>query len=116
MLATQTNPSRGGSRMEYVCDAPRNRTWFRIVTAGEAAGESLEMRHTVEKYYRRERERAIDAFHPSTSVFIEQDINKEAHIRRAMPLFLTLRNQDGKALATAMLPPKGKKGAGCISV
>jgi hypothetical protein len=102
--------------MEYVCDAPRNRTWFRIVTEGEAAAESLEMRHTVEKYYRRERERAIDAFHPSTSVFIEQDINKEAHIRRAMPLFLTLRDQDGVGLVTAMLPPQGKQGGGCIIV
>ena len=102
--------------MEYVCDAPHNRTWFRLVTEGEAVAESLEMRHAVEKHYRRERERAADAFHPTTSVFIEQDINKEAHIRRAMPQFLTLRDQDGKALVTAMLPPKGKAGGGCIIV
>ena len=54
-----------------------NRTWFRLVTEGEAVAESLEMRHAVEKHYRRERERAVDAFHPTTSVFIEQDINKE---------------------------------------
>ena len=80
--------------MEYVCDAPRNRTWFRLVTEGEAVAESLEMHHAVEKHYRRERERAVDAFHPTTSVFIEQDINKEAHIRRAMPLFLTLRDEE----------------------
>jgi hypothetical protein len=86
------------------------------MTEGEAVAESLEMHHAVEKHYRRERERAIDAFHPTTSVFIEQDINKEAHIRRAMPLFLTLRDQDGKALATAMLPPAGKQGGGCIIV
>jgi hypothetical protein len=79
--------------MEYVCDAPRNLTWFRLLTEGEAVAESLEMHHAVEKHYRRERERAIDAFHPTTSVFIEQDINKEAHIRRAMPLFLTLRDR-----------------------
>ncbi len=96
--------------MEYVCDAPRNRTWFRLVTEGEAVAESLEMHHAVEKHYRRERERAVDAFHPTTSVFIEQDINKEDHIRRAMPLFLTLRDEDGKALVTAMLPPNGKTG------
>jgi hypothetical protein len=102
--------------MEYVCDAPQNRTWFRLVTEGEAVAESLEMHHAVEKYYRRERERAIDAFHPTTSVFIEQDINKEDHIRRAMPSFFTLRDEDGKALATAMLPPKGKQGGGCIIV
>jgi hypothetical protein len=33
-----------------------------------------------------------------------------------MPLFLTLRDEDGKALVTAMLPPNGKKGGGCIIV
>jgi hypothetical protein len=102
--------------MEYVCDAPHDRTWFRLVTEGEAVAESLEMKHAVEKHYRRERERAIDAFHPTTSVFIEQDINKEDHIRRAMPLFLTLRDPDGKPLATAMLPPKGKQNGACIIV
>ena len=102
--------------MEYVCDAPRNRTWFRLLTEGEAVSESLLMHHAVEKHYRRERERAVDAFHPTTSVFIEQDINKEAHIRRSMPLFLTLRDQVGEALVTAMLPPKDKPGGGCIIV
>ena len=44
-------------------------------------------------------------------MFIEQDIGKEAHIRRAMPLFLTLRDENGQALVTAMLPPSGKKAA-----
>ena len=102
--------------MEYVCDAPHNRTWFRLMTEGEAVAESLEMRHAVEKHFRRERERAADTFHPGTSVFIEQDINKEDHIRRAMPWFLTLRDQEGNALVTAMLPPKGRPGSGCIVV
>jgi hypothetical protein len=102
--------------MEYVCDAPHNRTWFRLMTEGEAVAESLEMRHAVEKHYRRERERAIEAFQPKTSVFIEQDINKEDHIRRSMPLFLTLRDEEGKPLVTAMLPPKGKGSGGCIIV
>jgi hypothetical protein len=102
--------------MEYVCDAPHNRTWFRLVTEGEAVAESQEMRHAVEKHYRRERERALEAFHPTTSVFIEQDINKEDHIRRSMPLFLTLRDEEGTALVTAMLPPKGRGGGGCILV
>jgi hypothetical protein len=102
--------------MEYVCDAPRKRTWFRLLTEGEAIAESLEMRHAVEKHYRRERERAIDSFHPTTTVFIEQDINKEDHIRRSMPLFLTLRNEEGKPLVTAMLPAKAKGGGGCIIV
>jgi hypothetical protein len=103
--------------MEYVCDAPHNRTWFRLVTEGEAIAESMEMRHAVEKHYRRERERAAEAFHPNTSVFIEQDINKEDHIRRSMPLFLTLRDEEGTALVTAMLPPRGRgSGGGSIIV
>jgi hypothetical protein len=102
--------------MEYVCDAPNDLTWFRLMTEGEAAAESLEMGHAVEKHYRRERERAAESFQPITSVFIEQDIGKEAHILRSMPLFLTLRNQDGKALITAMLPPSGRAGGQCIVV
>ena len=102
--------------MEYVCDAPHNRTWFRLMTEGEAVSESLEMGHAVEKHFRRERQRAADAFRPPTTVFIEQDINKEDHIRRTMPLFLTLRDQDGTALVTAMLPPAGREGSGCIVV
>lgn len=103
--------------MEYVCDAPNNLTWFRLVTEGEATNESLEMRHAVEKHFRRERERAEESFQPSAAVmYIEQDINKEAYIRRSMPLFLTLRDENGTALVTAMLPPKGKGGGGCIIV
>jgi hypothetical protein len=93
--------------MEYVCDAPNDETWFRLVTEAEAVSESEEMRHAVEKHYRRERERAAESFKPLTSVYIEQDIGKEAYIQRVMPLFLTLRDQDGKGLVTAMLPPGG---------
>ena len=52
--------------MEYVCDAPHNRTWFRLMTEGEAIAESLEMKHAVEKHYRRERERVSD-FRRSTA-------------------------------------------------
>lgn len=102
--------------MEYVCDAPGDRTWFRLVSEAEAVSESLEMRHAVEKHYRREREKAADSFHPTGLTFIERDIGKEAHIQRSMPLFLTLRNQDGDALVTAMLPPKGQRGGSCIIV
>ena len=94
--------------MEYICDAPDDRTWFRLVTEGEALAESEQMRHAVEKHFRREREKAADSFHPLTNVFIEQDIGKEAHIQREMPLFLTLRDQDGAPLVTAMLPPGGR--------
>lgn len=102
--------------MEYVCDAPGDLTWFRLVTDGEATAESVAMRHAVDKHFRRERERAAESFQPLTTVFIEQDIGKEAHIQRAMPLFLTLRNQDGDPLVTAMLPPRGKGGGTCIIV
>jgi len=104
--------------MEYICDAPGDRTWFRLVTEGEAAAESEAMRHAVEKHFRRERERAAESFRPLTTVFIELDIGKEAHIRRAMPLFLTLRDENGQALVTAMLPPGGKRDQdfGCIIV
>jgi hypothetical protein len=95
--------------MEYICDAPNDRTWFRLMTEVEAASESAEMRHAVEKHYRRELERATASYRPLTTVFIEQDIGKKAHIDRAMPLFLTLRDQDGKPLVTAMLPPGGRE-------
>ena len=93
--------------MEYICDAPNDETWFQLVSEGEAVRESAIMRHAVEKYFRREWDRAAEAFRPATPVFIEQDIGKLDHIRRSMPLFVTLRNQDGEPLVTAMLPPGG---------
>jgi hypothetical protein len=102
--------------MEYVCDAPNDRTWFRLVSEAEAVSESLEMRHAVEKHYRREREKAAESFRPASSAFIEQEIGKEAHIQRSMPMFVSLRNQDGEALVTAMLPPGGRSGGTCIIV
>ena len=102
--------------MEYVCDAPNDETWFRLMTEAEAEAESAEMRHAVEKHFRRERERAAESFKPLTSVYIEQDIGKESHIAKSMPIFLTLRNQDGKGLVTAMLPPGGKSGGASIVV
>jgi hypothetical protein len=104
--------------MEYVCDAPNGLTWFRLMTEAEAAAESEDMRHAVEKHYCRERQRAADAFRPLSTVFIEQEIGKEAHINRTMPLFMTLRDEDGKAHVTAMLPPGGRKTADatCIVV
>ncbi len=94
--------------MQYFCDAPRDLTWFRLVSEAEAVEESRLMNHAVEKYYRREYERAAASYKPLSPVFIEQDIGKADHILRSMPLFLTLRDQDGAALATAMLPPAGQ--------
>jgi len=93
--------------MKYVCDAPDGKTWFRIETEGEAAMESDAMNHAVEKYFRAEREKAVETYQPTSANFIERDIGLNAHIQRAMPLFLTLRDSTGTALATAMLPPGG---------
>jgi hypothetical protein len=94
--------------MKYICDALRGRTWFRIETDAEAASESELMRHAVEKYFRREKEKASQTFKPVSTVFFEQEIGREAHTQREMPLFLTLRDDDGTGLATAMLPPRGE--------
>ena len=94
--------------MEYVCDAPDGKTWFRIVTEAEAMTESQEMRHAVEKYFRREWNKAAESFKPASMVFVEQAIGLQAHILREMPLFLTLRDSEGTVLATAMLPAGGK--------
>lgn len=94
--------------MKYVCDGPGGTTWFRIETEAEAAQESSVMGHAVEKYFRREKERAAQTYTPTSTRYIERDIGLAAHIQREMPLFLTLRDDDGNALATAMLPPRGR--------
>ena len=94
--------------MDFVCDAPDGKTWFRIVSEAEAVAESQEMRHEVAKHFRRHWEAAAKSFKPVSTVFIEQAIGREAHIKREMPLFLPLRDEEGTPLATAMLPPSGK--------
>ncbi len=92
--------------MQYVCDASPKLTWFRIDSEAEAARESAEMNHRVEKHFRQTWEDAARSYAPpSTARYIEQDIGKKDHIIRTMPIFLTLRDEDGKALVTAMLPP-----------
>jgi hypothetical protein len=94
--------------MRYVCDAPGDRTWFRIESESEAVAESDLMRHAVEKYFRKEHEKAAQTFQPLSKVNFEQEIGLKAHIQREMPLFLTLRDDEGNPLATAMLPPGGR--------
>src|ERR687898_2388856 len=91
--------------MRFVCDAAGQKTWFRIETEAEAARESELMRHAVGKHFRRAQEQASQSYRPAPGPFVEQDIGRGAHIGRAMPVFLTLRDGDGKALATALLPP-----------
>jgi len=97
--------------MRYVCDAHEGKTWFRLETPAEAAAESLAMRHAVEKHFCREMDKATRSYQPGAKPFIEQEIGLKAHIQREMPLFLTLRDSEGTALATAMLPPGGKEDA-----
>ena len=92
--------------MRFVCDAAGQKTWFRIETEAEAARESGLMDHAVEKHFRRAYEQAWRAYRPAPGPFVEQDIGRAAHIRRTMPVFLTLRDAEGAALATAMLPPQ----------
>lgn len=93
--------------MKFICDAPGRKAWFRIETEAEALLESETMHHAVEKYFRREETRARDSYQPTSAASIERDIGLKAHVQRAMPLFLTLRDHEGNALATAMLPPGG---------
>ena len=95
--------------MHYVCDAPDGKTWFRLATEVEAIDESQTMRHAVEKFFRQEKAKAEQSFTPPSRNFIEQEIGLKAHVQRVMPLFLTLRDQDGNALVTAMLPSGGRE-------
>ena len=95
--------------MQYVCDATGTRTWFRLETAAEATAESKEMSHAVEKHFAQSQAQAIKSYVPPASARVfEQNIGLKAHVQKAMPLFLTLRNNEGKALVTAMLPPAGR--------
>ena len=97
-----------GSSMQYVCDAGAA-TWFRIETPGEAVIESQAMNHAVEKFFRDAYDKAAAGYVPPKSLAaFEQRIGLKAHIQRAMPRFLTLRDKDGTALVTAMLPPEGQ--------
>jgi hypothetical protein len=95
--------------MQFVCDAPDGKTWFRIETEGEAALESRAMNHAVERYFVRHRDQASQSFKPARPNSIEHYIGREAHILRAMPIYLTLRDREGNGLATAMLPPGGRE-------
>src|SRR5260370_9835288 len=94
--------------MQYVCDASDGKTWFRLETEAEAVAESDLMKHAVEKYFRREQEKALTAWQPAAASSIERDIGKSAHVAKAMPLFLTLRDREGAPLVTGMLPPEGQ--------
>jgi hypothetical protein len=94
--------------MQYVCDAGEL-TWFRIETEGEAVIESRDMEHAVEKYFKQAYNEAVCTYSPpALAPAMEQNIGLKGHIARVMPCFLTLRNSEGTALVTAMLPPEGQ--------
>jgi hypothetical protein len=100
--------------MRFVCDAAVGKAWFRIETEAEAAQESELMRHAVEKHFRRAFEQASQNYRPAPGPYVEQDIGRAAHIRRAMPVFLTLRDAEGTPLATAMVPQRaGRESLAC---
>jgi len=102
------SPEEPQGGMKFVCDAPGGKAWFRLETDSEAAAESMLMHHAVEKYFRQEKERAMQSYHPTSKVFVEQEIGLKAHLERRMAMFLTLRDAEGVGLATAMLPPGGR--------
>ncbi len=97
--------------MKYVCDAADKKTWFRIESEAEAEKESELMDHAVAKHFAREKGKATQSYKPTSTVGFEQNIGLRAHIQRQMPLFLTLRNSNGDAHITAMLPPEGQMDA-----
>ena len=46
-------------------------------------------------------------------MFLEQEIGLKDHVQRGgLPLFLTLRDEDGVGLVTAMVPPEGREERG----
>jgi hypothetical protein len=94
--------------MQYICDAGGGKSWFRIETEGEAAFESDSMSHAVEKHFRHAWDAATDSYQSAGRSFVEQNIGLKDHVRRVMPLFMTLRDVEGNTLATAMLPPGGQ--------
>lgn len=96
--------------MRYVCDAPDGATWFRIETQAEADAEAALMRHAVDRYFADYHAAAEDCYlPPEGAARFEEAIGLKDHIARVMPLFLTLRADDGTGLATAMLPPGVRK-------
>jgi hypothetical protein len=95
--------------MQYVCDAPKGLTWFRLETQAEAEAEAKLMRHAVDRYFARHFTMAEESYAPPEGApRFEQSIGLKDHIARSMPIFLTLRANDGAGLATAMLPPGGR--------
>jgi hypothetical protein len=94
--------------MRYECDAPGGKTWFRLETVAEAQAEAALMAHAVNKFFCRAEESAKETFKPGEG--LERDIGLRDHIARTMPLFLTLRDEEGTGLVTAMVPRRQTPG------
>ncbi|MCA8926574.1 MAG: hypothetical protein KDC18_00790 [Alphaproteobacteria bacterium] len=95
--------------MKYVGDAPAGKTWFRLESDGEAEMESAAMGHAVAKHFLRAMDAARQSYVPASGASFEANIGLNAHLQRTMPLFVTLRDTDGKPHVTGMLPPGGKE-------
>lgn len=89
--------------MQFICEAPGQKTWFRIETEGEAVDDAEAMRHAMDYRFRHERQLAIRSYNPNTDARTAEN-GLGAHLRRTMPIFLTLRGSDGLPLATAIVP------------
>ena len=98
--------------MRFICDAPLGRTWFAFETLAEAEAEAGAMNHAVDRHFARAQTAAIASYASPDPHGIARDIGLKDHIRRTMPLFLTLRDAEGAPLATAMLPPQGRSTSG----
>jgi len=71
--------------------------------------ESEVMKVRIDTEFRNERDRATRSYRPHPRLqSIERDIGLNAHVLRVMPIFLTLRDREGTALANAVLPPEDK--------
>jgi len=95
--------------MEFVCEASDETAWFRLVSEADAAQESVLMNHGVVNRFRREKKHAVKAYRAKSSALADGTIDMDLHIRRTMPCFLSLRDRIGRGLATAMLPPGGRR-------
>lgn len=85
-------------------------TWFRLISPAEAEAEGQAMDHAVDRYFKSAYQDALDSYVPPVGLSrIEQNIGLKGHIARAMPKFLTLRDNEGTPCVTAMLPPDNEQ-------
>lgn len=95
--------------MQYVCNAPGGKTWFRIESGEEALLEQDALKNSVDVQFENARRTAVQKYQPAPRLHhFERDIGLKAHLMRTMPMFLTLRDREGAPLANAMLPPCGR--------